>query len=165
MRRLVYPSLILLLMLGAAQIRADSVAPSLLDYELRSLAAPDVHSLLRYRGKPVLMVFFEPECTWCFRQVRAINALGKGCAGTFTALAVGVNGSRESLRKELRRLKPDFPAYQASAELMASLGGVPATPLTLLGDTRGGYLSWLSGYAPEDRLADFMRTGGASCPT
>lgn len=139
---------------------ASAGTPSLLEFDLRSLEAPEVHRLTRYQGKPVLMVFFEPECSWCLRQVKAINKLGSRCGESFEALAIGVNGSRARLQKELRRLRPDFPAYQASPQLIESLGGIPATPLSFLGDASGGYVNWLRGYAAEDELEAFMQSTG-----
>ena len=137
---------------------ADSTAPSLLEFELRSLAEPEVHSLERYRGKPVVMVFFQPECTWCLKQVRAINALREQCE--IEAIAVGVNGNRVALRKELHRLRPTFPAYQASPRLIDELGGDIATPMTLLGDANGGFVSWSRGFLPDQQLLELMRSSG-----
>jgi len=149
---------------GAAE-RAD-VAPSLLAYELKRLDVPEREALGRYRGRPVLMVFFEPECNWCFRQVRAVHALQERCPGNFQALAVGVNASRSGLKKELRRLRLDFPAFEASPALLESIGGgVPATPFTLIGDATGAYLGWTRGYLPEDALESFLLARGiAACP-
>ena len=136
----------------------------LLDFELRSLEEPVVHDLERYEGKPVLMVFFEPDCSWCYRQVRVVNDLKRQCAGEFAAIAIGVNGNRQALRKEVRRLQPDFPAYQASRELLKSLGGIDATPLSLLGDAEGEFASWSRGYLPADKLLSFMQGNTAlSC--
>lgn len=132
----------------------------LLDFELRSLEEPVVHHLERYEGKPVLMMFFEPDCSWCYRQVRTINRLGEDCGEGFTALAVGVNGNRTALQKELRRLRPDFPAYQASPALVQAIGTVDATPLSLLGDANGDFVDWARGYLPTERLREFVQTSG-----
>lgn len=156
-------SLILLVVPVGAAVAGDN--PSLLAYELKRLDVPEVEALDRFEGKPLLLVFFEPECSWCYRQVKAINALGARCDNGFQALAIGVNSNRAGLQKELRRLRPDFPAYQASAELLDALGGVPATPFTLLGDSNGTYLNWMRGYQDEASLERFLRDQGAlNCP-
>lgn len=131
---------------------------SLLAFELKSLGEPARHSLDRYRGQPVLMVFFEPDCSWCLRQIRAINELQAGCPGGVAAIAVGVNGNRKQLQKALRRIRPEFPAYEASPELVESLGGVPATPFTLLGDTNGEFVNWTRGYLKTAELRSFVDT-------
>lgn len=159
----------MLLVVSSAMVLADGsnvtvtatlTAPSLLDYELKRLDAPEVEPLRQFQGKPVLMMFFEPDCSWCFRQVRTLNALAERCPNGFQALAVGVNGNRSHLKKELRRLRPDFPAFEASPALLAALGGVPATPFTLLGDANGSYLNWTRGYLPEQDLEQFLAAQG-----
>ena len=141
-------------MLPAGSALASNVY--LLDFELRSLEQPEVHELQRYEGKPVLMVFFEPNCSWCYRQVKAINEVGEQCSDEFAAIAIGVNGNRQSLQKELRRLRPEFPAYQASPRLLESLGGIDATPLSLLSNADGEFANWSRGYLPADKLLSFM---------
>ncbi|MDP6374391.1 MAG: redoxin domain-containing protein [Pseudomonadales bacterium] len=147
----------LLASLSSVLALSDSNNVSLLDYELKSLSAPERHTLSRYNGKPVLMVFFEPGCSWCFRQVRAINRLHQRCEGHFEALAVGVNGTRASLMKEINTLRPRFPAYQASPELLRSIGGIPATPFTLLGDTGGDFVGWMRGYVNDNDLHTHLK--------
>ena len=140
-------------------VAADSTAPSLLDFELRSLAEPEMHSLERYQGKPVLLVFFQPDCNWCLKQFRVVNELGSQC-DNFEAIAVGIHGNRKDLREELRRLRPRFPAYQASPHLLDALGDLATTPLVLLGDQDGSFINWYRGYAAKAELKTFMAEAG-----
>lgn len=138
-----------------------SASPSMLDYDLKSLTTPQFDNLQRYQGKPVLMMFFKPECSWCLRQVKAINRLQESCQGKFQALAVGVEGDRPRLKKTLLRMRPEFPAYEASPRLLQDLGGVPATPFTLLADDRGSYRNFLRGYIPLEQLQAELAVDGA----
>lgn len=140
-----------------------SSTSSLFGYQLRSLEAPVTDSLDAYRGKPVIMLFFQPECSWCLKQVRAVNRLPADCRASFNALAIGVNGDRKALKQELRRLRPDFPAYQANPALLDAIGGVPATPFALLGDANGEFHNWMRGYIPQSRLVDSLAELGADC--
>lgn len=151
-------SIVMTLLLLACLPAMGNGSASILDFQLRSLQEPEVHSLTMYEGKPVVLVFFQPECNWCAKQVRAINSLREQC--DFEALAVGVGGSRVELRKELRHLRPAFPAYQASPELIEELGGVVATPFTLLGNPNGEFLNWGRGFLPEKELQKLMRSSG-----
>ena len=154
----------LLSLIAFGVVHANGQTASLLDFELRSLQEPDVHSLIRYQGKPVLMLFFQPDCGWCFRQVRVINELAEQCDDGFEAVAVGVRGSRGELRKELRRIRQDFPAYQASPRLLEALGGVETTPLMLVGDDEGDLVTWMRGYIATDRLHTVLDEAGlADC--
>lgn len=139
-------------------------AETLLDFELRSLEGPERHSLQQYRGTPVMMMFFEPDCSWCFKQFRVFNQLSDECAGSVRLVAVGVNGSRRELLSEYRKSKPQFPTYQASASLLDAIGGVPATPFTLVADAQGQPLGWLRGYMGASRLkALIQQQFGESC--
>ena len=160
MRRCLACIPVLLLLAVAGPAAAEDASASLLGFELRSLEAPEYHSLERYRGKPVLMVFFQPDCTWCQRQFRAINELAETCDYAFEAMAVGFRGNRGELRKELRRLRPEFPAYQASPALMDSIGSIDATPLILIGDSSGKLVTWLRGYIPSDELVVSLQQAG-----
>ena len=149
-----------LLLLFAGPASAETGSASLLAFELRSLEEPEVHSLSQYRGKPLLMVFFQPECSWCLRQFKTINELSEACDHTFGAIAVGFRGNRSELRSEVRRLRPDFPAYQASPLLLESVGEIDATPLILVGDSTGAFVTWLQGYIPPGQLLTTLSQAG-----
>lgn len=155
------PAILLSLLLSLC---AQGQGASVLDYELRSLDALQSQQLAGYAGKPVVMLFFQPDCSWCLRQVRTLNELSGQCPGQFQALAIGVNGDRRQLKAELRRLRPDFPAFQASPALLEDIGGVPATPFSLLGDDQGSVQGWLRGYIPADKLVASLSLEGCTSP-
>lgn len=139
---------------------------SLLDFELRSLSAPERHTLEQYQGAPMLMMFFEPECSWCARQFRVLDKLQAECEGSFNPIAVGINGSRRELLEEYRKQSPAIPTYQASSRLVAVVGGVPATPFTLVADAQGQPLGWLRGYMSEEKLRVIVEQQlGENCVT
>ena len=100
------------------------------------------------------MTFFQPDCGWCLRQARALNRLHQTCGADISLLAVGVHGSRRELKQELRRLRPRYAAYQASAALLASLGGAPPTPFSLVAGRDGRFLAWMQGYLPPEEVAE-----------
>ncbi len=155
---------LLLLLLCTTSAWADQ-GNSLLDFELRSLQQPGRHALPQYENAPILMMFFEPGCQWCFRQVKVLNKLHVECDGAIAPLAVGVNGSRRELLAEIHKSRPEFPAYEASGRLLNAIGGVPATPFTLVADAQGQPLGWLRGYMPEEELKPLLQKQfGSICP-
>ena len=156
--------LCLLAFAGDGFVHAAEPSPSLLEFELRSLDEPEVHSLTRFAGKPLLMLFFEPDCNWCLRQVRAVNKLSTTCDGDFAAIAVGTGGSRAELKRELRRSRPAFPAYQVSPRLFDALGGIEATPLILVGGADGAFVTHVRGYTPAESLLETLNAAlGLAC--
>ena len=128
-------------------------ATPLLDFTLADLHRSEPRPLDEFRGKLVLISFFEPDCRWCYRQMRAFNRLGRQCDASLQPLAVGINGSVAQLRRELRRAKVKFPAFRASRRFLDDAGGVPATPWTLLLDPAGKVMATLRGYIPYEQLA------------
>ncbi|MEX2962513.1 TlpA family protein disulfide reductase [Microbulbifer sp. TYP-18] len=157
-------ALLVSLMLLPTALPGVASEARLLDMELRSLAGPARASLAQYRDLPVLMVFFEPECPWCFRQVRALNRLLARCPGQFQPLAVGTNGARRALLAEYRRLRPNFPAFQISGELLDKVGSIPATPFMLLVNRDGLPAGWLRGFVPGEKLQPVLaKRLGVNC--
>ena len=142
------PPLLLLWMVAASA----GTKPQLLDFELRDLRSGERYALERYRGRPLLLFFFQPDCSWCLRQVRAIHQVLSDCEGAFEVAAVGVNGDRRDLQREVQRLRPRFDAFEASPALLENMGGVPATPFFLLADAQGRFSGWLRGYAEPSVL-------------
>ena len=120
----------------------------------------------RFRGAPILMMFFEPECGWCLRQFKVLDKVQEDCKGAVRPVAVGINGSRQELLSEHRRINPDIPTYQASSGLLGAIGGVPATPYTVIADNEGQPLGWLRGYVTEEQLRPLiLEQLGATCST
>lgn len=103
-----------------------------LSFAHRDLSGGKKVQLDKFRGKPVVISFFEPDCPWCFKQLKVIKTLHQGCESQFQPIAMGINGTAPNLRSLIARAKPGFPALQASSRFMASIGGVPATPVTVL---------------------------------
>lgn len=151
-RRAVLAGLCLLLALPLTTAAAD-----LMQYELRSLdRAGSEDALDIYRGTPTLMIFFEPECAWCLRQMRVLNKLVDEC-DNFQALAIGANGTRSDLLSTLNRMRPDFPSYQISRQLEADIGKVETTPLMLIADDHGEFVTYMRGYQKEEILVPALQ--------
>lgn len=144
--------LALLLFLG---VPSAAQATATLDaVQLRSLEDGTAHGFAAYKGRPVLLMVFEPECNWCLKQVAALNELAVRCGDRLPALGVGVRGDRQSLKAEIRRTGPEFPTYQANAGLLELLGEVPATPITYVLDESLAPLMKLRGYIPFEQLLE-----------
>jgi peroxiredoxin len=122
---------------------SHTAAQSLLDFSLPNLQAQGNLNLEDYRGKVLLVSFFEPDCSWCFRQMKAFNRLVETCDHV-QPIAVGVNGNNQQLRKELRRAKVQFPGLKANRQLIEAVGDVPATPWTLVADQQGNLVATMT---------------------
>lgn len=124
-------------------------------YALRPLTAGNPQPFTELRGQVGLLLLFEPDCGWCVRQTRVLNALQRDCPA-FTAAGIGVNASRRSLLQAVQQLRPDFSTYQISRQLLQDLGSVPGTPLMIYLDQQGIFKTYSRGYLPRERLEPLL---------
>ncbi len=139
-------------------------AGSPLDFRLEALRSGATETLDRLTGKPTFLVFFEPRCRWCAKQIEALQALREGCSKRFRAVAIGVHGDRAGYRRFLRRAEVELPAYRASPQLVAAIGGVPATPYSLFLEADGTPSHRLRGAIPAPKLRQWLADEGVACP-
>lgn len=136
---------------------------NLLQYQHENLRSGKLESLANDHGDIKLLMFFEPDCSWCYKQIKALNQISRQCPKISLA-ALGINGKRHQLKKDLWRLKPQFPAFVANANMVSDIGNIPATPITLVIDQKGHYLSHLRGYTPSKKiLAQLSAQHGIEC--
>lgn len=142
------------LLLYATASRAE---PSFYDFDLQAIGQTGQVSLEAYRGKPVLLSFFEPACSWCVRQLRDLAVLQQQCGAAIQVVALGVHGRKPALERVLARsgARGRLTAALASPSLLSAIGGVPATPYTLVIDADGRFETLLRGYVSLDAISIF----------
>jgi thiol-disulfide isomerase/thioredoxin len=148
-----------LLALAPARAEVD-----ILDYRLRDLLSSDAMELDVFRGGVSVLMFFEPDCPYCFRQARVLNQLQRECADLHP-VAIGLNGDRRALQKEAARMRAEFPVLEIDERLQRDIGKVEATPLMLLGDRSGMLVTWLRGLQSAAVLRQLIdRVDATVCP-
>lgn len=114
-------------------------------------------------SQPQLMMLFAPDCRWCDKQMQHMQQLATQCSQWQFSL-LGVNGSSKQLNRVLRQQQVALNAYLADAALLRQLGGVSATPVTLLLDREHKVLGQVQGYQSADRLQQLAAAlTGSSC--
>jgi len=122
---------------------ASQAFSSLHDMQLPSLNNQATVSMADFRGKVVLLSFFEPDCPWCYRQMKVFNQVQSECDETLQPLSVGIHGTDQKLKSELRRAKVQYPAVRGTPVLVQLTGEVNATPWTLIfGPKRQLLVTW-----------------------
>ncbi len=156
-------TLLATLLLAVFSASAASQTP-LLGYTLRDLnSAKNNMDLKQFEGTPVMFVFFEPDCPWCFKQVKTTNQVWSNCPESFQPIAVGVHGNRSQLKKEAHRLRAQFPTLQASPELINDIGEIPGTPLIIFSDNSGNYTAHYRGFHNRERLIQLLSNQSIAC--
>ncbi len=114
-------------------------------YDLKSLVFDGVYKnqkpihLSEYVGKqPIILVFFYPQCPPCEREVKIINKLYEKYHSK--ALIIGVSLSRDKydIQDFIDDNNVKYPIYMIkSKNQLKAVGGILATPTTLLVDAKG----------------------------
>ena len=124
--------------------------------ELPSLTDKSSVNIADYRDKVLLVSFFEPECPWCHRQMKVFNRVLTECSNLLQPLSVGINGSEQKLRPELRRAKVKYAAVKGTPELLKLTGEIPATPWTLIFGPKGQLLGTWQGYLKFEQIQEIF---------
>lgn len=146
-----------LLFLLSCSLPAVASAPDILGFQHENLRNGQTEALDELRGEASLLLFFQPDCKWCLKQSKTLDKLLARCPEQLNAAALGVHASRHELKKELRRLRPDYPAYKTGDGMLGELQGVPATPVMLMADAQGRFAQSFRGYVPEKELAQILK--------
>ena len=125
---------------------------SLHDIQLPSLKNQATMSMAAFHGKVVLLSFFEPNCPWCYRQMKVFNQIQSECDEILQPLSVGIHGTNQKLRSELRRAKVQYPAVRSTPTLIQLTGEINATPWTLIFKPKGQLLVTRRGYMKFEQI-------------
>lgn len=100
-----------------------------------------------------LFSFFEPNCSWCLRQIKALNKLQQQCSVQVNITLIGIHGNKQQLRKVLHKARNTLPATQYHPELRKLLGKINVTPTNAFFDQNSTLVSSLPGYIKLDKLS------------
>jgi thiol-disulfide isomerase/thioredoxin len=125
---------------------------SLDDIQLPSLRNKATINMADFNDKVVLLSFFEPDCPWCHRQMKVFNQIQSECDERLQPLSVGIHGTDQKLKSELRRAKVQYPAVRGTPALIQLTGEINATPWTLVfGPNRQLLFTW-RGYMKFEQI-------------
>lgn len=122
------------------------------EIQLPSLRSKTTINMADFKDKVVLLSFFEPNCPWCHRQMRVFNQIQSECHERLQPLSVGIHGTDQKLKSELRRAKVQYPAVKGTPALIQLTGEINATPWTLIfGPNRQLLVTW-RGYMKFEKI-------------
>jgi len=114
-------------------------------------SASTVQTLTNYKDKLLLTVFFMPNCRWCQRQHKVLKKIQHNCPKIQTIM-LGVQGSKQKLRHELKREKNTFPAYLANNNIIQAIGAQSPVPMMLFFNRQGSLVFKTVGYTSAEKL-------------
>ncbi len=88
--------------------------------------------------KPVLVVFFYPECTPCEKSSKTINALYRRYKNNINIIGISLSKDRYDLEDFVSDLHVRYPVYRIEdKDQLKCVGGIFATPTTIIIDKNG----------------------------
>jgi hypothetical protein len=100
------------------------------------------------RGKPLLIYFFSPSCTWCERNLDNIKTLIHGTVATHDFVAIATN--TYGLEEYVRRRNLDWPLIREPTAETRRAYQIGVTPVTLvIGPDAKVKHSWIGAFAGE----------------
>ncbi|PAJ74356.1 hypothetical protein CJF42_11010 [Pseudoalteromonas sp. NBT06-2] len=121
------------------------------------ISSHTTQTLTYYKGSALLTSFFMPNCRWCLRQHNVLKSIKKTCPKLQTIM-LGVQGTKQKLKKELKREKNTFPAYLASRNIINAIGAKSPVPMMLIFNQAGQLAFKTVGYTPKDKLIKLLNT-------
>jgi len=135
---------------------APQAFSSLHEIQLPSLKSQATVSMADFRGKVVLLSFFEPNCPWCYRQMKVFNQIQSACDEILQPLSVGIHGTNQKLRSGLRRAKVQYPAVRGTPALIQLTGEINTTPWTLIFGPNGQLLATRRGHMEFEKIQELF---------
>lgn len=128
---------------------------SMLRLNAQNNSASQIETLANYQGEPLLTAFFMPNCRWCQRQHKVLKKIQHTCP-TIQTVMLGVQGSKQKLRHELKREKNTFPAFLANKNIIQAVGAQSPVPMMLLFNSQGTLVFKTVGYTSEEKLTALL---------
>ncbi|WP_052379977.1 MULTISPECIES: thioredoxin family protein [unclassified Pseudoalteromonas] len=145
------------LLMGLCAFGFYANAQSIYQEEMQriDISSQTPYTLNMYSGSPLLTSFFMPNCRWCQRQHKVLKKLQKICP-TLQTVMLGVQGSKQKLKMELKREHNSFPAYIASRNIINAIGTKSPVPMMLIFNAKGKLVFKTQGYTPKDKLINLL---------
>ena len=141
-KRVSYTLALFTLVALATSVAYASIKNSLLvdKYQLKPLVVHDYKPSTQSAKYTVAMVF-QPDCPWCKKQAVWLNKATERCADTLDIMLLGINGNVRELKRELKHYSRKIPAYKPNRKLFVDVGGIEASPTTLIFDDQGNLIA------------------------
>ncbi len=122
-------------------------------FTLKPLKSTQKITDVEANGLTTITMIFQPDCSWCKKQGKALTKIFQQCQSSMNVALVGTKGNARQLRKELKHYHQDIPSFIADRKFLRQIGGYQASPTTLIFNDKGELIGNKRGFIPEDKLA------------
>lgn len=137
-------------------VAADFYQQAVMKYQMRMLSPIEQTQagMNATSEKVTIAMVYQPDCQWCKKQGQWLAQLKRECSQQINIVLIGNNGSKRQLKRELKHFHHDIPAFHANRQLLTSIGGIKASPTTLLFDKKGTLTAKKRGYVDGEKLSE-----------
>lgn len=107
--------------------------------------------------KVSIAMVYQPECKWCKKQGKWLAKALEQCSESIDIILIGNNGKKQQLKRELKHFHDEIPAYLANRKLLTAIGGVEASPTTLVFNQLGKLIAKKRGFVSDSKLSDVAK--------
>ncbi len=105
--------------------------------------------------KPVLAVFFYPDCPPCERESKVINKVYEKYKDLIFVVGISLSRDRYDIGDFIRDMNIKYPVYRIdSKNQLRNVGGILATPTSIIIDKNGKILEKMLGERKFQDLSD-----------
>jgi len=122
-------------------------------FNLKPLHHSQTEKTTNSNNLATVAMIFQPDCSWCKKQGKALTEAFKQCKSSVNITLVGAKGNVRELKKELKHYHPGIPSFAADRKFLRAIGGYQASPTTLIYDDKGQLITKKRGFIPYDNLS------------
>ncbi|WP_022671273.1 TlpA family protein disulfide reductase [Hippea alviniae] len=116
-------------------------------------------NVANYIGKrPVVLVFFYPDCTPCEHEAKEINKLYKQYKDKVFILGISLSRDRYDIGDFIKDLNVIYPIWRIHSKSdLRSIGGILATPTIVILDKKGKIVKKFIGKRPIITIEETLK--------
>lgn len=105
--------------------------------------------------KPVLTIFFYPDCPPCEKESKVINEIYEKYKDSIFVVGISLSRDRYDIRDFIRNLNVKYPVYRINSKnQLRNVGGILATPTSIIIDKNGKISEKILGERKFQDLSD-----------
>lgn len=138
-----------------SQTVAKAVAP---DFNVKDIFGNEDVSLKKYAGKVVLLNFWATWCPPCKLEIPDLIVLQEQYKDKFVIIGVSVDqDGPEGVKAFYQANKMNYPVIMATADMIASYGGITAIPTSFIINGKGEAVTKIVGYRSKDQYEELIK--------
>ena len=107
--------------------------------------------------KPVLLVFFYPQCPPCEKESKTVNKIYEKYSGKLLVIGISLSKDRYDIEDFIDNFKIKYPVYRIVKKgQLRNVGGILATPTSMIIDKNGKIVKKVLGAHSVEKMSKII---------